>query len=130
VGAAGAADAGLFGEILGGLSCRNYAACAEAVPEAFGLIASSVSHRFIRASTRHLQTLCERRLDWDRFITLVLDGKTFAEDTIVIALGITTTGEKKILGSVQTATENAGVCATFLQHLVDYGLCTEATCCV
>jgi len=121
-----AADAGLFGKVLRGLSCRNYAACAEAVPEAFGLSASSVSRRFIRASARHLQTLCERRLDRDEFVALVLDGKTFAADMIVMALGITTTGEKKILGFVQTATENAGVCAAFLQGLVDRGLRPEA----
>jgi transposase-like protein len=121
-----AADAGLFGKVLRGLSCRNYAACAEAVPEAFGLSASSVSRRFIRASARHLQTVCERRLDRDEFVALVLDGKTFAEDTILIALGITTAGEKTILGFVQTATENEGVCAAFLQRLVDRGLRTEA----
>lgn len=120
-----AADAGLFGKVLRGLSCRHYAACAEAVPEAFGLSASSVSRRFIRASARHLQTLCERRLDRDEFVALVLDGKTFAEDTIVIALGITTTGEKTILGFVQTATENEPVCAAFLRELVDRGLRTE-----
>ena len=47
-----AADAGLFRRILVGLTCRQYAACAEAVPEAFGLSASSVSRRFIRASAR------------------------------------------------------------------------------
>ena len=52
-----AADAGLFRKVLVGLSCRQYAACAEAVPAAFGLSASSVSRRFIRASARHLQTL-------------------------------------------------------------------------
>ena len=121
-----AADAGLFRKVLVGLSCRQYEACAEAVPAAFGLSASSVSRRFIRASARHLQTLCERRLDRDECVALVLDGKTFAEDTIVIALGITTTGEKKILGFVQTATENERVCAAFLQSLVDRGLCTEA----
>ena len=80
-----AADAGLFRKILVGLTCRQYAACAEAVPPAFGLSASSVSRRFIRASARHLQTLCERRLDGDAFVALVLDGKTFAADTIVIA---------------------------------------------
>ncbi|MDE3036222.1 MAG: transposase [Nitrospirota bacterium] len=82
-----AADAGLFRKILVGLTCRQYAACAEAVPQAFGLSASSVSRRFIRASARQLQTLCERRLDQDEFVALVLDGKTFAEDTMVIALG-------------------------------------------
>ena len=120
-----AADAGLFRKVLRGLSCRDYAACAEAVPEAFGLSASSVSRRFIRASTRALRTLCERRLDRDEFVALVLDGKTFAEDSMVIALGITTTGEKKILGFVQTATENEPVCAVFLRELVERGLRTE-----
>ena len=120
-----AADAGLFRKILVGLTCRQYAACAEAVPTAFGLSASSVSRRFIRASARHLQTLCERRLDRDEFVALVLDGKTFAADTIVIALGITTTGEKKILGFVQTATENEPVCAAFLRELLERGLRTE-----
>jgi len=117
-----AADAGLFGKVLRGLSCRDYAACAEAVPDAFGLSASSVSRRFIRASARHLQTLCERRLESETFVALIVDGKTFADDTIVIALGITTTGEKKILGFVQTATENESVCAAFLRGLVERGL--------
>jgi len=121
-----AADAGLFRKVLVGLTCRQYEACAEAVPTAFGLSVSSVSCRFIRASARHLQTLCERRLDLDEFVALVPDGKTFAADTIVTALGITTTGEKKILGYVQTATEHKGVCAAFLQRLVDRGLRPEA----
>ena len=120
-----AADAGLFRKVLRGLSCRDYAACAEAVPEAFGLSASSVSRRFIRASTRALRTLCERRLDRASCVALVLDGKTFAEDAMVIALGITATGEKHILGFVQTATENDRVCAAFLQSLVNRGLRVE-----
>ena len=120
-----AADAGLFRKVLRGLSCRDDEACAEAVPEAFGLSSSSVSRRFIRASARALRTLCERRLDGSDVVALVLDGKTFAEDTMVIALGITTKGEKKILGFVQTATENERVCATFLHSLVDRGLRTE-----
>ena len=103
-----AADAGLFGKVLRGLSCRNYAACAEAVSEAFGLSASSVSRRFIRASAHHLQTLCERRLDRDEFVALVLDGKTFAADMIVMALGITTTGEKKSLRTKDGVNERWG----------------------
>ena len=45
---------------------------------------------------------------------LLLDGKTFAEDQIVIALGVTPTGEKRVLGLVQTATENKRACAAFL----------------
>src|SRR3990172_7954365 len=106
-----AADAGLFRKILLGLSCRDYEACAEAVPEAFGLIPSTVSRRFIRASATQLRTLQERRLDPYDVVALVLDGKTFAEDAMVIALGITATGEKILLGFVQTATQNETVCA-------------------
>ena len=48
---------GLFRRVLGGLSCREYEAAAETVPEAFGLARSSVSRRFIRASARELRRL-------------------------------------------------------------------------
>jgi len=119
-----AADAGLFRRILLGLSCRNYAACAEAVPAAFGLSASTVSRRFIRASAKTLETLLTRRLEGYDFVALVLDGKGFGEDAMVIALGITRTGQKVVLGFVQTATENERVCATFLRELVERGLRT------
>lgn len=120
-----AADVGLFRKVLHGLSCRRYEACAEAVPEAFGLSPSSVSRRFLRASARALQELSERRLDKEEVVVLFLDGKTFAEDRLVIALGVTRQGEKKILGFVQTATENEMVCAAFLRELVARGLRTD-----
>ncbi|BFU90694.1 MAG: hypothetical protein NTAFB01_18810 [Nitrospira sp.] len=120
-----AADAGLFRKVLHGLSCRRYEACAEAVPEAFGLSASSVSRRFIRASAGALQKLSERRLDAEEVVVVFLDGKTFADDSMVIALGVTRQGEKKILGFVQTATENEAVCAEFLRGLVTRGLRTD-----
>ena len=118
------ADAGLFRKVLLGLSCRDYEACAEAVPEAFGLSPSTVSRRFIRASAKQLQALQERRLENYDLVALILDGKTFAEDSMVIALGITLTGEKVVLGFVQTATENERVCAAFLRELVERGLKT------
>lgn len=120
------ADDGLFRKILLGVSCRQYEACAEAVPGAFGLRPSTVSRRFIRASARHLRALSERRLDGEQFVAVVLDGKTFANDAMVIALGITLQGQKKILGVVQTATENERVCAAFLRELVERGLRAES----
>ena len=54
-------DVGLFRRVLGGLSCREYAGAAEAVPEAFGLTRSSVSRRFIRASAIELRRLQHRK---------------------------------------------------------------------
>jgi transposase-like protein len=117
-----AADAGLFRKVLAGLSCRDYGAAAEAVPSAFGLSASSVSRRFIRASAKQLQALQERRLAAYDLVAVLLDGKTFATDSMVIALGITLTGEKVLLGFVQTATENEKVCSAFLRELMERGL--------
>lgn len=117
-----AADVGLFRRVLGGLSCREYEAAAEAVPDAFGLAKSSVSRRFQRASARALQHLQERRHDDREWLVLLLDGKTFAKDQLVVALGVTADGEKRILALVQTATENKRVCAAFLRELVDRGV--------
>jgi putative transposase len=116
-----ALDLGLFRRVLGGLSCRDYDAAAETVPEAFGLARSSVSRRFIKASARTLAALQARRLDDREWLVLFLDGKTFARDQLVIALGVTRTGEKRVLGLVQTATENTRVCSAFLRDLVERG---------
>lgn len=117
-----ACDTGLLHKVLGGLATREYERCAEAVPEAFGLSASSVSRRFKRASARKLRELLERPLDHYDLVALILDGKTFAEDEMVAAVGVTITGEKVLLGFVQTATENRKVCAAFLRELVERGL--------
>jgi transposase-like protein len=117
-----ALDTGLLHKIVGGLAMREYERCAEAVPEAFGLSASTVSRRFKRASGRKLRELSERRLEDHHLVALVLDGKTFAEDEMVMAVGVTVSGEKVVLGFVQTATENRKVCAAFLRELVERGL--------
>ena len=117
-----ALDKGLMRRVLLGLSCRRYAECAEAVPEAFGLAPSTVSRRYTRASARQLQTLNERRLESYDLVALLLDGKTFAEDEMVIVLGVTLQGHKIILGFVQTATENTRVIAELLRGLVERGL--------
>jgi transposase-like protein len=76
----------------------------------------------IRASARKLKELCERRLEGYDIVALVLDGKTFADDTMVIALGITVRGQKVLLGFVQTGTENERVLSAFLRELVARGL--------
>lgn len=115
-------DEGLFLKVLKGLSCRDYRECAEAVPQAFGLSSSTVSRRYIRASARKLKELLGRRLDGHDFVVVILDGKRFAEDEMVIAVGITVEGKKVILGIVQTATENEKACSDFLREIVERGL--------
>jgi len=116
------ADEGVLRRIVLGLSCRNYEACAESVPEAFGMSPSTISRRFIKVSARKLKDLMERDLSPYDFIALFIDGKSFAEDEMIIALGVTITGEKIPLGFIQAGTENRTVVKDFLNGLMERGL--------
>jgi len=115
-------DEGLLLRVLKGISCRDYEACAEAVPEAFGISASSVSRRFIKATAKKLKQFQERPLDDYDFVALFVDGKSFADEQMVIALGVTMSGEKIPIGFVETATENERVCRQLIQDLIRRGL--------
>ncbi len=115
-------DEVLLRRVLYGLSCRNYALAAEALPGAIGLSSGSVSRAFVEASREQLKAFRERDLSKLDLVAVFLDGKSFAEDTMVIALGITMDGEKVPLDFVQTDTENARVLTPFLRSLVDRGL--------
>jgi transposase-like protein len=52
----------------------------------------------------------------------MIDGVEYAGETMVVALGITEDGTKRILGLRQGATENVDVCAALLEDLVGRGL--------
>jgi putative transposase len=121
-GAAGEVDDGLFRKVLLGISCRDYEAAVEAVPGAIGLSKSTVSREFTKATARKLKAFQERDLSEHDVVAVFLDGKTFAEDEMVIALGVTMTGDKHFLGFVQTETENARAITAFLRSLLERGL--------
>ena len=125
-GQSGEVDERLLRRVLYGLSCRNYEAAAEAVPGAIGLSASSVSRQFIKGTARQLREFQQRDLSGEDFVALWLDGKAFAEDLLVMALGLTLEGRKVPLGFVQAGTENAEVVTVFLRELLDRGLKIDA----
>lgn len=120
-----ALDEPMFRRVLHGLSTRQYAECAKMAPQAFGLSSSKVSQRFIQVSSRKLSAFQERSLmDYD-LVALYLDVKTFADEEMLIALGITISGEKVVLGITQTVSENERVCTQLLQKLVARGLSAD-----
>jgi putative transposase len=112
----------LLKRVLYGISCRNYELAAESVPGAIGLSSSTVSRSFVQASARKLREIQERDLSGEDVVALFLDGKTFADATMVVALGITLSGEKRFLGFVETDTENERVLTPFLRSLLERGL--------
>jgi transposase-like protein len=112
----------LLRRVLYGISCRNYSLAAEAIPGALGLSSSSVSRSFIEASAEKLKELESRDLSQETYVSLFLDGKSFADATLVIAMGVTARGDKRFLGFVETDTENEKVLTPFLRSLIERGL--------
>ena len=79
-----------------------------------------------RAHPRTLPNLMSRRLDDVRLAVMMLDGIDLQDRANVVALGITTEGEKLALGLWYGSTENATVVTALLADLVDRGLDLEA----
>ena len=77
----------LLKRVLYGISCRNYEAAAELIPGAIGLSSSTVSRGFIQASAAKLRELQERDLSGEDVVALFLDGKTFADATLLGGAG-------------------------------------------
>lgn len=99
-------DERVFAQVLHGISTRDYEKASEKVAETFGIRKSSISKKFIKISSQKLKELNERDLSGDDIIAIFMDGKTFAENEVVVALGMTLEGKKKILGMIETHTEN------------------------
>ena len=118
----GEVNEGLLRHLLYGISCRDCERAAQALPGAIGLSGSSVSRSFVAASAAQLRSFQERDLSAGDYVAMFLDGKTFAEATMVVALGVTMQGEKHFLGLIETDTENEKVLTVFLRSLLARGL--------
>ena len=84
-----------------------------------------MSRSFKRATEKRLRELLERDLGELDIIAIFIDGKYLGDTNIVIALGVTTEGEKVPLGFIETGTENGQVCRDFIQGLESRGLKTD-----
>ena len=115
----------ILSSVIFGLSQGRYEDASIRVAETFGISGSSVSRKFIRARSKRLEELMNRDLSQDDYIVIFLDGKRFAETGIIVVVGVTMSGEKKILGLLEAATENTKVVKEYFERLVDRGLKTE-----
>ena len=119
----------MVGAMLAGLSTRRYPAALEPVgeqPEARGTSRSSVSRKFVTATTQRLAELNRRPLDDERWLIVFIDGFRFGEHLLVGALGVTGDGRKIPLAVVEGTTENATVCTRLTANLRDRGLDASA----
>ena len=90
--------------------------------QAYGDSKSSISRRWIQATTAQLAAQMNRRLDDRRYVAVLLDGKGFGDHLLVTALGIDAHGCKRVLGIRDGGSEDEAVCSALLQDLMDRGL--------
>lgn len=111
--------------LVNGVSTRRYERVVQLARAGFGVKKSSVSRSFVRATAAEVAKLAERRFDDERFAVIYLDAQPYAGEMMVVALGITVLGEKRLLGLRQGATENATVVTSLLEELRERGVRTD-----
>jgi putative transposase len=112
-------------QIVLGVSTRGYARSLE--PVAAGTRTrraskSSASRALIEKTQERMGAFLNRRLDTLDIVAMFLDGLEVASQTVIVALGVTSDGTKVPLGLWLGSTENAAVCTSLVQNLVERGL--------
>lgn len=118
-------DGGALRKLLHGLSTHKYHESSALAAEVFGISASNLSKRFKRGSAEKLRQLQTRSLAQYDIIAIFIDAKRYAEDGIMVALGVTIDGEKIILGVEQIHSENSRAIIQWLDNLIERGLAFE-----
>ena len=116
--------------MLAGVSTRKYRRAQEPVGEqvqagARSTSKSAVSRTFVQRTRDSLWKLMNRPLSDLRLAVIMLDGIELHGRTNIVALGISTEGDKLALGVWDGSTENATVAGALLADLVDRGLDLE-----
>lgn len=84
---------------------------------------SAASRHWIKASAAKIEELRQRDLNTHEWVGLMLDGVGLGADAlVVVALGLTRTGQKVVLDFEVGASENTAVCKALVARLVARGL--------
>src|SRR6516225_7738484 len=102
-------------------SMRDYEGALDDCLEGYGIKRSSISRHFKATTSQELKELLERPIPKD-LVALLIDGKYFPKQCIIVALVIEKEGRKHVLGLWEGATENATVVKGLLEDLVARGL--------
>jgi putative transposase len=111
-----------FQEGLRHVSQRDYGKGLPKIAASFGFSKSSVSRSWIKSSQKQLEKLRTRSLTELGIIAVFIDGKRFKKLGVVIALGVSRSGQKHVLGIYQSSTEHSSACRELLDDLERRGL--------
>ena len=108
--------------ILCGLSMRDYGKVTDQLTDSFGMSPASLSHEVKQRMMETVEAFQNRHFEDDIYIGLLIDGKHLGDEQMMVVLGITENGQKKVLSVTQSHTEHAQPCIDMLQDLVNRGL--------
>jgi putative transposase len=108
--------------LLHGLSTHRYEESSSLAAEAMGLSASSLSRRFKKSTAGALKQFQDRCLSGYDIIGVFVDGKRYADDGLMVAMGVTMDGRKIFLGVEHIHRENHKAIGQWFEHLVARGL--------
>lgn len=120
--APGIFDEKVFQEGLRHVSQRDYERGVEKIGGSFGFKRSTVSRAWKRATQKQLEELMTRSLSPMKIVAVFIDGKRFRSEGVVIALGVSESGKKQVLGFYQASTENSSSCLALLTDLEKRGM--------
>ncbi len=108
--------------LLHGLSTHKYQESSSLAAEAFGISPSNLSQKFKRCSGDRLKQLQTRSLAQQDIVAIFIDAKRYADDGIMVGLGVTIEGKKIVLGIEQVHSENGRAIEQWLDRLIERGL--------
>ncbi len=109
-------------KLLHGLSTHKYHESSSLAAEAFGISASNLSKKFKKSSNHQLQQLQSRSLVSYDIVAIFIDAKRYADDGIVVGIGVTIEGKKIVLGIEHIHSENSRAIEQWLDRLIERGL--------
>jgi transposase-like protein len=111
-------------KVLCRVSTRKYESAVDELCDGYGIRRSSVSRHWKAAGVKRLEELMEAPVG-DDFVAILIDGIDFKGHLLVVALGVDSSGQKRVLGLWAGATENTELCQSLLEDLVRRGLPTD-----
>jgi putative transposase len=115
-------DQQVFQEGMRHVSQRDYEKGLPKIAASFGMSKSKVSRSWVNGTQKQLEKLRTRRLEGLGIIAVFIDGKRFAKHGCIVALGVTASGQKYVLGIYESSTENSAACRALLDDLERRGL--------
>ena len=107
----------LLAQAIRGLSMRKYEETVTDMAEGFGISPSSTSRHCVAATGKKLREFQERDLGGLNLFAIFIDAIHRGDKAFIVALAITTDGQKYLLGFWEGASENHEVCQTLLKDL-------------